>query len=554
MSEQKHIINRQVFELTIPERSRATHIQNLTAGIVRHKLMRELDHLFSAMSGKDEIIRIDKLEIDLGVLTETELENELVNRIIKDVETKINKHMISESKTIQNGVVKSKNAKDEFSVSSKSRNFLEQLVYFLQTGHLPWWHTSAGTDLTGYIFKEALNIENLVFSNAIIPLLRKPEIRQRLIFQLNHSQHHAFLKKLNEKLLESYTVQFQNLYSFFDSGTDKKNLVESFYSVSLLYFSMELELSSDDLKTGFLQQILNSVLSKLQVKEKDIFMLNILNSEQFRQPKFIQKDNIIVLSAALQNAFDLSVYSDGLVYAVQNLSLKNEPVLIQIKEQYLAKAQKDILSDSVNKIENEILSDEKEFSVAGKENENVTGQKNFSSFRPDSTTGDEQIVVFNAGLVLVHPFLRYFFEGLNLLDNKLNFKSMEDAFKAVHLLQFIVTGQELSGEIELPLNKILCGIDVSEPIPKNVHLTDEEKDECVFLIKTILERWDALKTTNPAALRDTYLQREGILKKSGPSWTLIVQRNTFDIMLEKLPWSISMVKLPWCQQILNVEW
>jgi hypothetical protein len=70
--------------------------------------------------------------------------------------------------------------------------------------------------------------------------------------------------------------------------------------------------------------------------------------------------------------------------------------------------------------------------------------------------------------VLVHPFLRYFFEGLNLLDHDLGFKSQYNAFKAIHLLQYIVTGEEGAMENELMLNKILCGIDLTEPIPKSI--------------------------------------------------------------------------------------
>ena len=73
-------------------------------------------------------------------------------------------------------------------------------------------------------------------------------------------------------------------------------------------------------------------------------------------------------------------------------------------------------------------------------------------------------------------------------------------------------------------------------------------------MKTVLERWEALRTGNTAALRETYLCREGILKRAGQSWNLLIERNTFDIMLEKLPWSVSLVKLPWCEEILYVEW
>ncbi len=114
--------------------------------------------------------------------------------------------------------------------------------------------------------------------------------------------------------------------------------------------------------------------------------------------------------------------------------------------------------------------------------------------------------------------------------------------------------QNSSPENDLPLNKILCGIEINEPVPKILQLSKMEKEECINLIITVLERWDALKTRNPAALRDTYLQREGILKQSGQTWNLTIERNSFDVMLEKLPWSINLIKLPWLSQILYVEW
>src|SRR5665811_209475 len=103
------------------------------------------------------------------------------------------------------------------------------------------------------------------------------------------------------------------------------------------------------------------------------------------------------------------------------------------------------------------------------------------------------------------------------------FKSQSDAFKAIHLLQFIATGNETAPETDLPLNKVLCGLDVTEPVPGSVPLSKEEKEECIYLIKTVLERWEALKTTNPAALRETYFQREGILKQAGQSWNLTIE-------------------------------
>jgi hypothetical protein len=69
LNEQKHIINRQVLELTIPERGRTQFIQNKTSEIVRQKLHPALDAVFSNLVDEDEIIRIDKLVIDIGTMS-----------------------------------------------------------------------------------------------------------------------------------------------------------------------------------------------------------------------------------------------------------------------------------------------------------------------------------------------------------------------------------------------------------------------------------------------------------------------------------------------------
>jgi len=172
----------------------------------------------------------------------------------------------------------------------------------------------------------------------------------------------------------------------------------------------------------------------------------------------------------------------------------------------------------------------------------------------DQPEKQTEIQIANGGLVIVHPFLPFFFNGLKLLDEHQQFLTMKHAQKAVHLLQFIVSGQEETPEYELALNKMLCGLDVSEPVPAGGGLSDVEKEECLHLIKTILERWSALKTENPDALRETFLKRDGILKQNGQGWSLQIERNTFDVMLEKLPWGISIIKLPWNEQILHVEW
>jgi hypothetical protein len=64
-----------------------------------------------------------------------------------------------------------------------------------------------------------------------------------------------------------------------------------------------------------------------------------------------------------------------------------------------------------------------------------------------------------------------------------------------------------------------------------------------------------LRNTSPDGLRGTFLIRSGKLcLRDGGDWSLQVESNSFDILLDQLPWGISMIKLPWMEKMLWVEW
>jgi hypothetical protein len=535
------------------------------------------------MSGSDEIIRIDKLEIDIGTISESELENGFIGKVTSEISDKITLIIQSSSSGgyAKATDVESVTAKDSgVSVTNKSTDILTQFVYFLESGFFPWWSKSVYHEIVSSknaiknLFKEVLNIDKALFENTIGPLLKKEKVRRRLLYQCNHSCLYELLKRLKADLFKSYSDQFQVLISCAGLAEISKLLNLSFYETALFYIGMEVKLNSEKRKIAFLKEILYLTISKKTEEEKERILFDMLRNAQIKIKDSQDKDLSLVMVAIIQIATESSSKSQLFQQMVQNLSLKNDSVINTLIEQAVKKAKKEAAGkNSVQKnnseksveefsVENEVALEEKgTISGEGKgtgagerKHEDKNKGREFSIFSSKPDIGKEQIVIFNSGLVLVHPFLRYFFEGLNLLNKELQFKSEVEAFKAIHLLQFIATGQESTPETELPLNKILCGIDVTEPVPLNITLSEEEKEECLFLIKTILQRWDALKTANPAALRETFLQREGILKQAGQSWNLTIERNTFDLLLERLPWSFRLIKLPWCEQILYVEW
>jgi hypothetical protein len=166
----------------------------------------------------------------------------------------------------------------------------------------------------------------------------------------------------------------------------------------------------------------------------------------------------------------------------------------------------------------------------------------------------DDIAVANAGLVILHPFLKHFFRGLGLLDDLWQFRNRDNAYKAVHLLQYLISGTPANAEYALPLNKILCGLDFADPVPDICIMSDTDIEECENLLQAVLQQWQSLRTKRTEALRETFLKRNGVLIKGAQGWILKVERNTFDVLLDRLPWPLSLIAFPWTPTLLSVEW
>lgn len=159
----------------------------------------------------------------------------------------------------------------------------------------------------------------------------------------------------------------------------------------------------------------------------------------------------------------------------------------------------------------------------------------------------------NVGQVLAAPFLPRLFTMLNLtVDGK--FIHPEAADRAIHLLQFMVTGQSQTAEYELTLNKILCGVSTSMPISEGIDITEQEQTIIEQMLQSMIQHWRALGSTSIAGLRETFLQRQGWLVLDDEYWRLKVQEHTFDMLLDRLPWSISLIKHSWMDKPLRVSW
>ncbi|HVZ37595.1 MAG TPA: contractile injection system tape measure protein, partial [Polyangiaceae bacterium] len=164
-----------------------------------------------------------------------------------------------------------------------------------------------------------------------------------------------------------------------------------------------------------------------------------------------------------------------------------------------------------------------------------------------------EIDLSNAGMVLIWPCLRSLFKRLGLmLDQK--FRDSPCQHRAVGLLTHLVTGELVPGEYQVPLAKVLCGLPLTEAFDFGQEVSAREADECSNLLQAAIAHTPMLGELSISGFRGSFLLRKGVLSQRDGAWLLRVERASYDVLLDRLPWSASLVKLPWMEAPLVAEW
>ncbi|TRX58261.1 hypothetical protein FNH22_14480 [Fulvivirga sp. M361] len=183
-----------------------------------------------------------------------------------------------------------------------------------------------------------------------------------------------------------------------------------------------------------------------------------------------------------------------------------------------------------------------------------------STFADGLETTDEKIsreplYIKNAGLVILYPFLSRYFKLLNLLsDDRKGFKDEYSVQRAVHLLHFLVYGQQEGKEYEMTLNKLMCGMPFAVPVEKDILLTKEEIETSEGLLQGAIQNWDVIKSSSISNFRGSFLIRDGRLRQSEQAWSIKVEERAYDMLLDKIPWSFKLIRLPWMKKAIHVDW
>jgi hypothetical protein len=171
----------------------------------------------------------------------------------------------------------------------------------------------------------------------------------------------------------------------------------------------------------------------------------------------------------------------------------------------------------------------------------------------NSTAVKGGIPLRNAGMVILNSYIPMLFDRLGLTADR-KFLDIPAQCNAVHYLQYVITGLSTTEESLLPLNKVLCGLPLSYPIPDGISITDEQTKLIEGLIQAVIGHWPAIGSTSTDGLRGNWLVRDGLLVELEERWELTVEKRAYDLLIHKSPFSFSIIKYPWMDQPLHVQW
>ena len=163
------------------------------------------------------------------------------------------------------------------------------------------------------------------------------------------------------------------------------------------------------------------------------------------------------------------------------------------------------------------------------------------------------LYINNAGLILVWPYLQQFFSKLNLMDSG-KFNSLEAQNRATLLMHYMVYSETPTNEHQLILNKILCGVDLETFVNIEESILPSEKEMINSMLKALIMNWTALGSTTVEGLRESFLSRNGHVIIQDEKIKLTVEKKSFDVLLQQLPWNISIVKNQWMKKPIETLW
>ena len=508
MNEPTHIIEKVFLEVNTSSQKTAYFIKDNIRSFLESELLPRLEMILEKYDFKEPVIRLNELNVDVhlpnwgdAAFLKTEIAGEFQRELQKNLQSGNSAQIAMGANTfhLQDSTDVFFQKEKQTDAFSSLENMQNIFLFFLENGRLPWYGKEEHIREISKDIKWKESLNNNKFVEKLNNVLESSELSiRRFVLQFPDEMYFSFLKTVDKNLNQVVVENFEKLVKEFFPVTRK------------LYHQwlFELIVRKKELKKGIHLQKLRSLFSKEKIapaERAEQFQTGVISVLEKIHPNFFQKED---------------------------WNLFPEP---DNEESF---PEKTIPEKNTKKNDNP--NDAEESFQLEKDEENIL-------------VNDDALFVENAGLILLHPFFKSFFNEFKFLDEagQILHDKKELAMQSLH---YLATGSEDFFEGNLLLEKFLCNVPQKWPVLRDSLLNEPIKTEAESLLEAAIKNWPALKNTSPNGLRKNFLQRDGKLIQNERKHRLLVERKTQDILLERISWNISVVKLPWHEELLFVEW
>lgn len=524
MSEiQNHKIHTASLQVDFEGMEEGLGVQDSLGLLFYEKMKPALEKAFDKYGDPKATIVFDKLELDCGQISYENWEEDLLKQVLIQLEQNL--------KSLPKG------KKETVRAEKKAE---EVFFFFLRKGYFPWNSPFSSP----IVLENAILLDTPFFEN-LKKTIQKSSVPLDRIFV---SFSAVFISKIFESLTQKSNPKIVSLVKYFQ--TQVPSAVQKELMVALLH--------------SFPNQPPSSVSSFLHVLIGKFSTTSLSYLGEYLCLKLVGEQELREILDSLLSQTHAPDFRTNLFYLMESM-VKIDPMILQRNGIGFQKADsQNNLSLTEKVVDNSLkLIREKDYVKPGLSNNPFESEKNITPSKLSTPVSDpnynsdqeieEEIFVENAGLVLLHPFLTGLFSNLQLTENG-KFVAESDQSLAARMLQFLVFGENEHSENFYPLNKILCGMGVSQILDVEIDISREFKIEGEELLQAVIGHWSVLKNTSIDGLRETFLQRNGKISRVEKGWKLQVERKTVDVLMAKLPWGMGIIKLPWMNEMIFVEW
>lgn len=490
-----HIIHQQSVEVAFERPDERRGMQDRLAAVYYQQILPELDKIISEFEeGSPVGLTVQALSINCGKLHETNWEDELTASVCNNVRNELRRYRTS-------------------SKSQSSGQWNTEFIHFLQTGRFLWdSRKELPADYEGQLTLDKSFLDELTsaFRGTDDTLKR-----------LYHYCSPDFIFRLAQALTASHIRQTHVAYTTF---LQQAGIAAATWANAVIgaYHATYCRLSAGQ-KPGrlFASVIIADIWFKAvwsQRKKIVDHLMKHMDAEQHAgHPPFLDHGFLTHVLPLIADEFP-----DSAAIIQQQVSIELGGMPEPLEKQDIHTAERDPEAPSTNVLQH----------------------------HPGTS-----YYIANAGLVLAYPFITPLLQGLGFLDSQCQFFPAAQSKAAVLFQHLIAAAPPLTDESDLPLNKILAGLQPTSFVdPSLFEYTAMAQRECDDVLRAIIAHWDVLRNTSVAGLRETFLQRDGKLTLRTTGWLLQVDTKGVDVLLASLPWPIGVIKLPWMDSVLHVEW